>query len=573
MLQTLHIRNLALVTALDLEFGPGVNAMTGETGARKSLIIGALQLLLGERAGAGLIRRGAERCEIAATVGLGPGFAELQAEIDALLAAAGAAACTDGELLLRRVITESGSRAFVNGSPVTLQTLKQLGDLLIDLHGPHEHQSLLQPRNQLALLDAFAGCRAQAAACAQAWQDRRALEAELAAARAASDSRLELELLEHQVAEIDAAGLSPDEEATLAGQHRILSHAQRLLELAYECRRGLTEADGSVVEQLSQFVRALQELADIDPDRGESFAACLEESVRQLQELSLDLDRYGDSLDPDEARLQELEARLAQIRQLKRKYGATLAAVLEAREAMAARLAAVSERGARIQALEASCRDLEAQHTQFCAELSAARRPAAGELAAAISAKLHRLGFAQAQFAINVASTDLGPRGADQIEFCFAPNPGEPAFPLRKIASSGEIARVMLAVKTVLSTADNVPILIFDEVDANVGGLVAVEVADELKAIAVRHQVFCITHLPQIAAAGDLHFRVVKHVKGKRTVTAVTRLDAPAREQEITRMLGSTTVSATAVKHARELLDRGQVGAGGQGNCVREQAQ
>jgi len=556
VLETLHIRNLALVAGLEIEFGPGLNAVTGETGAGKSLVLGALQLLLGEPAGPGVIRRDADQCEIAATLRFPPALPGLATGVNALLTDAEVPACEDNQLLLRRVVKPSGSRSYVNGAPVTLQFLRQLGEALVDIHGPHEHQTLLQPRHQTALLDRFAGLDADAAECGRLhrqWQERLAA---LDAARAERSDAGELELLRHQLHEIEAANLDPVADARLTDQYRVAASARDLLTAANRCRNALTEADGSVTEQLGNLMRVLQGVAETDTTKGPVFVERLEQATGLLQELSCDLATYADTLELDEEELRRLEERLDLVQKLRRKHGPTLEDVLQAAAALRERLDSAEGRAERLHALEQACRDAEIGHQEVCQRLTTQRRTASGRLAREIAAKLARLGFDQSQFEVTVSEAVPGPRGADHVEFCFAPNPGEEVRPLRQIASSGEIARVMLAIKTVLSTADDVPILIFDEVDANIGGRIAVTVAEELAAIAARHQVVCITHLPQIAAAGQRHFRVTKRVVDERTITEMCVLDDDARRVEITRMLGAEEDSVTAAAHAREMLAR-----------------
>ena len=556
LLESLHIRNLALVVELDIEFGPGLNAVTGETGAGKSLILGAVQLLLGGRASPGVIRTGETQCEISAIVRLDGERPELHAAVAGQLEAGGLPPCEDDLLLLRRVVTASGSRVFVNGSPTTVGFLSDLGALLVDIHGPHEHQSLMRPQCQLALLDSFAGLGEQADACADAHRACQEARERLAVEKARGIDPAEVDLLRHQLREIDAAELQPEEEAELIERHHVASHAQRLAEIAEQCRAGLAEADNCIADQLSVFVRLLNEVESLDPERGAALAGQLAAVVESVQELSVDLGNYGDSLDLDPEQLQMLEERLNLVQKLKRRFGGTVEAVLLAADEMREQLDAFESRADRLAELEEQATAAERAHRQACAALTAARRAAAGDLADAIAAKLRRLGFLQSRFAVDLLDAEPGPTGADHVEFGFAPNPGEAMQPLRRIASSGEMARVMLAVKTVLSAADHIPVLIFDEVDANIGGRVAVTVAEELAAIGRLHQVLSITHLPQIAAAGHRHFQVAKRIDGERTITTMLPLDGEERERELMRMLGAESDSATARDHARELLAR-----------------
>ncbi len=554
VLQTLHIKNLALVVELEIDFGPGLNTVTGETGAGKSLIIGALQLLVGDRAGPGVIRRGAKQSEIAATLRFTPALAALQEKVESVLEENGVPSCEGGDLLLRRVVSPSGSRAFVNGSAVTMHCLRRLGDLLVDMHGPHEHQSLLQPRNQLALLDEYADLTAMADECTSRHLREKQLHETLAKAQAENSSAEDLQLVRYQLNEIEAADPQVDEDRTLTEKYNVASNARQLLELAALCRQALTDADGSITEQLGRLLRSAQEIESTDSERGGSFVERLEEAVNLLQDLSFDLGDYADSLELDQEELLRIEERLNLMQKLKRKYGSTVEEILNAASRLRDLLDSAESRESQLAALTQDCRRCENDYLAQCRKLSTARHQAAAGLATAISAKLRHLGFVQSGLEIKISETTPGPRGMDHAEFCFAPNPGEPLLPLRQIASSGEIARVMLAVKTVLSAADNVPILIFDEVDTNIGGRIAVTVAEELAALGSRHQVLCITHLPQIAAAGQTHFQVTKTVQGDRTVTDVIPLGPAEREREITRMLGASDDSPTARRHAREML-------------------
>jgi DNA repair protein RecN (Recombination protein N) len=560
VLERLHIRNLAVVAELEVEFGPGLNVVTGETGAGKSLVLGALQLLLGERASPAAIRQGAAQCEIAAVLRAGPRERAAGRALAQFLAANSLEPAEDGELILRRVLNPSGTRHFVNGTPVTLNLLRELGDLLVDIHGPHDHQSLLQPRCQLALLDSFAALDDDRDAVAAAWAAAEEARCELERLRSENLAPREIELLRHQCAEIEAAGVQPGEDAELGARHALVAHQRQLLELAGQCRQGLTEGEAAAVDTLRTILRLAAEIEGIDPAGGAPLRARLETLIENAEELSADLARYADGLSLDEDELARLEERLAVLQRLRRRYGPTLEDVLRSAVDARTRLERVDGRQARIAEQERACAERATAHGRLCARLSAARRAAAERLAAAITGKLRRLGFAQGTFAVQLADAPPGSRGADAAEFAFAPNPGEALLPLRQIASSGEIARVMLAIKTILSAADRVPILVFDEVDANIGGRVAVKVAEELVAIARQHQVLCITHLPQIAAAGRRHFRVAKDVENGRTQARMEPLSGAAREEEIIRMLGSDAGSAVAREHARELLAQASQG-------------
>ncbi len=555
MIEHLHIRNLALVVDQEIELGPGLNTISGETGAGKSLLLGALQLLLGGRAAPAIVRRGEKQCEVTAAVRIPRTFDALRKQVDALLEEGGIPACEEDVLLLRRVVGASSSRAYVNGSSVTVGLLRRLGDLLVDIHGPHDNQSLLQPRRQLEILDAYAGLETRVSGCSELFREIAAAESALEEAEAGGLSPEEADILRFQHREIVGADLDPEEEEELVERHRVLSNARHLVELAGQCRAGLAEADGSIADALAPFVRLLHEIETSDAERGAAFVEQLEGIVESIHDLAGELGDYAESFDLDGGELGRTEERLDLIQKLKRKHGPTLSDVLAAADEMEEKLAAFDDREANLTALRERLAALREQFSEACRALSRSRSTACRKLARAIAGKLRRLGFERADFSVALRQlAAAGPTRQDGVEFCFAPNPGEEALPLRHIASSGEMARVMLAVKTVLSEADSVPVLVFDEIDANVGGRTAVTVAEELVAIADRHQVLSITHLPQIAVAGARHFRVSKHVKHERTMTVMTPLEGDAREREIVRMLGAAEDSETGLQHAKELL-------------------
>ncbi len=554
MLEALNIRNLALVTELSLDFLPGLNTVTGETGAGKSLIIGALQLLAGGRASAGIIRKGATTCEISGIFRLDRVSPEVQEQLQLLLDEGGVRQCEEQRLLIRRVISETGSRAFVNNSPVTAAYLRDLGEYLIDIHGPNDSQTLLLPKRQLTLLDSFADHAGPLQECRQAWKALQELRQERQALQEDNLSAEEIQLFAFQLQEIDRAEIQADEEAPLQERHRLTTHSRRLIEIARQGADALAQGDNSLQEQLALTIRQIRELAQIDPTAGETFQERLEELSNDLGEIASDLDNYAGSLDWDEEALQEMEARLELLQRLKRKFGPTLADVLSCAERIRGRLARVQGRQEALATLAEREQVLQKQHQSLCQKLHALRQKSGERLSAEISGKLQRLGFTRAGFAVLLTPGTPGPDGADTVEFCFAPNVGEEMQPLRSIASSGEIARVMLAIKTILSDADQVPVLVFDEIDANIGGRVAADVAVELRSLGRQHQVFCITHLPRIAAAGEAHFLVSKQISAGRTNASMFRLEGEERVQEIVRMLGDSGSSATACRHARELL-------------------
>lgn len=554
MLETLYIRNLVLVPQLQLEFGPGLLAVTGETGAGKSLVLGALRLLAGGRASASLIRRGAENCEVTGVFRLSQEHPSLARWLDTRLEELSLPPREEGRLLLRRVITPSGSRAFLNGSPVTAALLKEFGEALIDIHGPNESHSLLAPARQLHLLDLFCGDDALLGEVRKEWKELCGIRREQQALQGEGLSPEEQELLAHQLKEIEDAALSPGEEEELLARHRLVANSARLQALAGLLSQGLSQGEGSLVDQLAPWIRQAEELAQLDPRKGEEFLQRLDTLSNELNDLGEEVGDYGASLDFDQEALQEMNERIERIQKLKRRYGPTLQDVLDRGKRLQERLRRAASRNDLLAALAQRREEAEKRHRESCGRLARVRTDGAGRLSLAITRKLQDLGFRKALFQACLTPADPGPEGADSLEFLFAPNQGEPMAPLRQAASSGEVARVMLAIKTVLSQVDDLPVLLFDEIDANIGGRTAATVAQELHALGREHQVFSITHLPMIAAAADRQYLVEKRTEEERTTTHVRLLSPQERVEEITRMLGAEPEDAAAAAHARELL-------------------
>jgi DNA repair protein RecN (Recombination protein N) len=558
MLTTLRIKNLALVADLTLELQPGYNVITGETGAGKSILIGALNLVLGERADRTLIRSGCESCSVEAMFDI----TKLRAPLQSFLDENGLEPCEDNQLVLKRTFTANGTnRQFVNGSPTTLNILAAIGECLVDIHGPHDHQSLLQPAKQLAILDAFGGLEKEREAFGELVRRRAALEAEKSALVVDEKTYAQqLDLLRFQVQEIESARLQPDEEAQVTQEHQRASNAARLIQLSRAALELLSESENSLQTQAGVVGRTLQELQRVDAS-----AAPLVELHTQAAaawgELRAALSRYSDKVDVDPARLQELEERLNLIHSLKRKYGGTLADVIAFGAEAKQRLQSLESRDAELARLNAVLARLDAELVRVGKDLSAKRRKVIPRLAKAATKQLTDLGFKESKFDIaitTIVEPDLtqhatrNTSGLDTIEFQFSPNLGEPAKPLRAIASSGEMARVMLALKTVLAAEDEIPVLIFDEVDANVGGETANAVGEKMRQIAAKRQVLCITHLPQVAAPATAHYVVTKQVKDGRTISEIALLNGKDRVTELARMLGGQTDAAR--KHAEAML-------------------
>ena len=553
-LASLRIRNLALVEDLTWQPGTGLVAITGETGAGKSLLIGALQLLLGERADKTLIRAGADSCTVEAVFEVGA-----TRELDAWLEEQGAEGCAEGELLLKRTLSSAGAgRQFINGSACTLSALKLLGDRLVDLHGPHDHQSLFAREAQTRVLDAYAGAAQVASDFTAAHREQARLAGEIERLRGLDhDAAMRREMLAHAAKEITEAKLRPGEEEEVMSRLRAAGNSQRLIELGAQMESALgVDGDGGVRAALAEAVRAARELARLD-DSAAGLLESLEEVAGRIGDIESETRGYAEKIEADPATLRELEARADLLQSLKRKYGGSLEEVMDRGEQAARDLEDIETRGEKIAGLEKEQAAAATRAAKLAKSLSAARAKAAPALAKAVTKELRELGFLRAEFGVQFeALPEARLLGAELAEFAFAPNPGEPAKPLRSIASSGEISRVMLALKSVLAGQDGVPLLVFDEIDANVGGEVAVKVGQKMRGLAKSHQVLCITHLPQVAAAAHRQFAVTKEFDGQRTVTAVGELAEGERVAELARMLGGQD-SKSALAHARSLLAAG----------------
>ena len=540
VLTLLRIKNLALVEELQWDLAPGFTAITGETGAGKSIIIGALQLLLGERADKSLIRTGADLCTVEAVF-----EGEELAKFDPRLAELGVEA-SNNELILKRSFSITGNnRQFVNGSPTTLAVLKILGDELVDLHGPHDHQSILSVERQLALLDAFAHAETALREYQQHYRRAQALVAEQNALSTAESAReQELDLLRHQVNEITAARLDPKEESEIEARYRLASHSKRLIELATSISRRLSEADEAVLTQLGETQRLFRELEKIDPSLAQ-FAAAHEAAVVELSEIARTLDRYAERLDLDPAQLAQLEQRVSLFETLKRKYGDSITEVIAFGERAEERMRKIEGRDAELERLATEIKVARTDLKKAATALHNARVKAAPKLTDNIRRNLRDLGFRQSEFEAKLTTLDE-PRasGIDALELLFSPNPGEPLKPLRMIASSGEISRLMLAIKSSLAAQDAIPLLVFDEIDANVGGEIANAVGAKMRTLATEHQVLCITHLPQVASAASSHFVVTKEIARGRTYSNLHEVAGKTRREEIARMLGGKSESA-----------------------------
>ena len=548
VLTLLRIKNLALVEELEWQIGPGFVAITGETGAGKSIIIGALHLLLGERADKSLIRTGADLCTVEAVFS----GAELQ-KLNPQLAEAGVEPCED-DLILKRTLSSTGTnRQFINGSPTTLSVLKNLGDELVDLHGPHDHQSLLSPETQLSLLDSFARAEQQLEEYRTLYQQLQTLLAEHAALNTAETAReQELDLLRHQITEIESAKLVASEEEEIEKRYKLASNSRRLIELASAIANKLSEADDSVLSQLAETQRLLRELEKIDSSIAQLSSAHAA-AVVELSEIARTLSGYAEKFDLDPEQLAALEQRVSLFETLKRKYGGSIADVIAFGERAAEQMRKIEGRDAELERLAKDIENVRAQMNRSGDVLRKTRLKVAPKLSENICRNLRDLGFRQSEFEANLtALEEPRPNGFDSVELLFSPNPGEPLKPLRAIASSGEISRLMLAIKSSLAAHDEIPLLVFDEIDTNVGGEIAHAVGAKMQTLGRDHQVICITHLPQVAAIASSHFVVTKDVARGRTLSNLHEVTGKARQEEIARMLGGK--SDSALKLAASLL-------------------
>ncbi|HEU0208771.1 MAG TPA: DNA repair protein RecN [Candidatus Udaeobacter sp.] len=548
VLTLLRIKNLALVEQLEWQMGAGFLAITGETGAGKSIIIGALQLLLGERADKSLIRTGADLCTVEAVFSGN----DLQ-RLNPRLVEAGIESC-ENDLILKRTLSSTGTnRQFINGSPTTLSILKTLGDQLVDLHGPHDHQSLLSPETQLSLLDSFARTQEQLDEYQKYYRQLQKALAEYAALNTAETARAqELELLRHQIAEIKSANLVLGEEEEIENRYKLASNSKRLVELAAAIVNKLSEADASVLAQLGETQRLLRELEKIDNSIAQ-FSSAHGVAVVELSEIARTLSAYAEKLDLDPQQLHVLEQRVSLFETLKRKYGGSINEVIAFGERAEERLQKIERRDADLQRMTKEIENVRTEMNRAGEALRKLRTKAVARLSEKIRRNLRDLGFRQSEFEAQLSA--LGqprPSGFDLVELLFSPNPGEPLKPLRAIASSGEISRVMLGIKSALAAHDAIPLLVFDEIDTNVGGEIAHAVGTKMQMLGRDHQVICITHLPQVASTASSHFVVTKDVSGGRTFSNLREVTGKARQEEIARMLGGK--SDSALKLAASLL-------------------
>ncbi|MGD9874325.1 MAG: DNA repair protein RecN [Kiritimatiellia bacterium] len=550
MLATLRVKNMALAEKIEVTFGPGLNIITGETGAGKSILMGALAILTGERADKSLIRAGEDSCGAEAVFHL-----KDTSEVDEILEQNAIPPCEDGGLIIRRVVKVSGpGQNLVNDSPVTLPVLKSIGELLVDMHGPHDHQSLLKNETQLAMLDAFGHLWDQRLKYETVYDELRALEKQRDELTAAEDVAGQIEMLTWRIKDIKEAALQEGEEEKIEKEHQVLGHAGRIQELAGALIQALTGADeNSAFDVLSGSRRALEELQRLLPEAKE-WAEETDAILRRMQELDLSIRRVVEDIEANPARLAWLDERVAVYQKLKRKYATDVPGILQIQKDSEAKLKLLQTREERLGKIQAEIEKCAERLQKQALALREKRAAAASKLSGLIEKELKALGLAHGAFAITFREIPPIASGTDEVEFEFAPNLGEPMSPMRTIASSGEISRVMLAVKKVLADHDRIPVLVFDEIDSNVGGEIGSAVGRKLREVAAGHQVLCITHLPQVAVFGARHYAVAKQVRDNRTVSTVAPLEGEARVEEVARMLGGRDLTSVTLDHARQML-------------------
>jgi DNA repair protein RecN (Recombination protein N) len=547
-----------------VEFGPGFNVLTGETGAGKSMIIGALGLALGQRAHADMLRADAKPTlvealfDITAYPHLPELFHTLGITID------------DATLLLKRVLTKSGSRCYINAQLATVAMLQQAGQSLVDILGQHQQQTLLQREQQLALLDSFGKLTEERAALQRAYQHYHTLARDYRRVRQEAQERQQrLELLQFQLQEIAQARLQAGEEERLLQERHLLLNAERLYALSQDAYAALYRNETSALSTLATALEKLTQLTSLDASQ-QHLQADLQQSYYLIEEVARSLLAYGEHMDVDPARLQAVEDRLAEITRLQRKYGPTIPAILQYHEKLRREQQDWERHGEHLTELTAALGRTRQTLKSLAITLSDKRRQAAERLQQAVQHELQELHMvntvfqvahtlryhAQGELLVGTERVTLTTDGIDEVEYLFSPNPGQPPRPIARIASGGELSRVMLAIKSILARADQIPTLIFDEVDAGIGGKTATIVGEKLRHIAHSRQVFCITHLPQIARHGDQHYRIAKSIEANHTTTDIQPLSFAERIEEIARMSGGKEITDTTRKHAEEMLTR-----------------
>lgn len=533
MLKGLNIENFAIIDNVSLKFENGLNVFTGETGAGKTIIIEALSLVLGERADTTLIRTGEEKAVVSALF-----------------------ESSENEIFIKREITSAGrGNCYMNEKIVPLNSLKEIGNTLIDIHGQYEHQSLLKQEKHIDLLDRFGGLYGLQEKITKIYNELNEKEGRLQELTALEkESETMKELFQFQLDEITNAGMSEGEDAGIEKERLLLSNFQKLTEVVGGTYQELYENEGAIVDRLKKIAVQLQDIAQLDK-KINSFLENVEEASLLLQELASELRKYRDGLEYDPRKLEMLTEKQDLIQKLKKKYGTTIGEILKFKKEVEKKLKDISSRKEEIEKIATEVTEIKEKCLKESMELSKKRKASAEKLEEKVENELADLEMKKTKFEVQIAECELGPKGIDSVEFLLSPNPGEDLRPLVKIASGGEISRIMLALKSILSDVDEIPVMVFDEIDLGIGGKTASSVGAKLKALASKKQILCITHLAQIAAFGDLHFKVEKSVEKGRTRTEVKELNKERRVEEIARMISGDKITPTSLKHAKELLN------------------
>ena len=563
MLRRLHVKNFALIEDVEIEFGAGFNVITGETGAGKSVLLGSLGLILGERGDTDMIRDGATKCTVEACFEFPEGhpavsrLQETGVEVE------------DGELILRRELSMTGrSRCFVNGLSATVATLRATGNLLVDMHGQHEHQSLLNVESHLVFLDGFGGLEALAEQVRASYETLSGLKRELRELRdrrRAMEERRDLEL--YQLEEIAVAAPEPSEDERLERERTVLENAEMLSQVAEELCESLYDAEDSVVDRLATSLRSLESAAKMDLSLRKRVGD-LDALRYAIEDLAAFFREYAAQIESDPQRLGEIRERLELLERLKRKHGGSIESVLTLKRELESRVDLSDRLETEVARVEEAIGEALRSFSDLCIRLAAGRRKAADRLGAQVERELKGLGMGRTSFAVHTtmrgdpegeveiegARYRAGPAGLETVEFFLSTNPGEPKRPLAKIASGGEISRIMLALKSTLAEADAVPALVFDEIDIGISGRIAEAVGRKLGSLSRSHQIISITHLPQIASLGERHFTVLKEVRRGRSITRAQVLGESERAEEVARLIAGEEISDTAMRHAEEML-------------------
>ena len=554
MLNRINIHDLVIVRTLDLDLVQGMTALTGETGAGKSILIDALGLALGDKADNNMIRSGASKAEISVNFEIAPDSA-----IAAWLEQHDLA--SDGECLLRRVLVRDGrSRAYINGTPTPLALLKELGEMLVDIHGQHAHQSLLQPAAQRQLLDEYAGLRKTARNLALLFQTWRSASDEYEALQKAGEDRANrLDYLRFQINELDDLVCTPESLRELEAEHTRLAHAERLLNDSSSVLALLSENDPSLLESLNQAAKKLSELGVLDPKLGEA-REMLETAGIQIEEVASELRHYQERVEIDPERLQRVDRQLGSLHDAARKHRVAPQELSGLLDTLRVEVEGLQQSDKRLLELERAAQEHEAAYFKAARKLGKARLKAAVVLSDTVSSSMQELGMQGGRFEIRCETHTDRPaaHGLDRVDFLVAANPGQPMAPLAEVASGGELSRISLAVQVATVDCGEVPTLIFDEVDVGIGGAVAEIVGQLLRRLAGQRQVLCVTHLPQVASQAHQQLRVHKLSDGKTTETKIDPLDEKARVDEIARMLGGIDITQKTRRHANEMIQGAQ---------------